>query len=194
MKYILTFILTCFSINTFSQIAPTQIDTSKLVQYKANSKEFIDTSFKIIYANKSKNTNSIAYFLNDRLVDLSLFGSINPNNLEKPEFIKNSIRIENIFYETQFKIHTKANFNVKIVTLTELKKKYVAQKDKSVIFTIDGEIIDYDYDNYQIDENNLLTVIVDSFVNRKENIDLTWIKLLTRSPKNLNDRAKILIK
>jgi hypothetical protein len=186
--------MTCFSINTFSQIAPTQIDTSKLVQYKANSKEFIDTSFKIIYANKSKNTNSIAYFLNDRLVDPSLFGSINPNNLEKPEFIKNSIRIENIFYETQFKIRTKANFNVKILTLTELKKKYVVQKDKSVIFTIDGEIIDYDYDNYQIDENNLLTVIVDSFVNRKENIDLTWIKLLTRSPKNLNDRAKIIIK
>ena len=59
---------------------------------------------------------------------------------------------------------------------------------------IDGNIVNADYDNYVIDEDNLLTIIVDKFQNAKERIDMGLIKLLTKSEENIKDRKKIILR
>jgi hypothetical protein len=59
---------------------------------------------------------------------------------------------------------------------------------------IDGDIVNADYDNYVIDENNLLTIIIDKFQNTKERIDLGLIKLLTKSEENIKKRNQIMIR
>lgn len=59
---------------------------------------------------------------------------------------------------------------------------------------IDGELIDDEYDTYLVDENNLLTIIIDSLKIVKENMDLIVIKILTISSKNISDRNKIRIR
>jgi hypothetical protein len=59
---------------------------------------------------------------------------------------------------------------------------------------IDGDIVNADYDNYVIDENNLLTIIVDKFQNAKESIDFGLIKLLTKSEENIKKRGQIILR
>jgi hypothetical protein len=67
-------------------------------------------------------------------------------------------------------------------------------KGKSTIFTIDGLIINADYDNYLVDENYLLKIVIDSIENKKENIDLWLINLLTKSDENIKNSKKIRIR
>ena len=59
---------------------------------------------------------------------------------------------------------------------------------------IDGNIVNADYDNYVIDENNVLTIIVDKFQNTKESIDWGLIKLLTKSEENIKKRQQTILR
>jgi hypothetical protein len=118
---------------------------------------------------------------------------LDPNYFESVNFIRDkdsTIRP----LKGQVFIKTKANYFIKPITLRELKEKYATSKDRPAIFTLDGEIIDYDYDNYQLDENKLLTVRVEVFENTKEKLNFILIKLFTRSQKNLQDRHKVIIR
>ena len=59
---------------------------------------------------------------------------------------------------------------------------------------IDGIIINADYDNFVVDENNLLKIIVDKLQNAKESIDLGLIKLLTKSDENLKKANEVILR
>jgi hypothetical protein len=59
---------------------------------------------------------------------------------------------------------------------------------------IDGNIVNGDYDNYVIDENNLLTIIVDKFQNAKESMGWGLIKLLTKTEENIKKRGQIILR
>ena len=63
-----------------------------------------------------------------------------------------------------------------------------------MIFTIDGTIINSDYDKYLVDENYLLQIIVDKIFIAKEIIDLGLIKLLTKSQENIRKSKEIRIR
>ena len=62
------------------------------------------------------------------------------------------------------------------------------------MFMIDGSIINADYDKCMVDENYLLTIIVDKFENTQEKIDLGLIMLLTRSDENIKKSKEIRIR
>ena len=101
-------------------------------------------------------------------------------------------------FDTTGQIHIKTrsdyNYNPKTISLTELKNKYTEFKGNPVIFMIDGNIVNADYNNYVIDENNVLTIIVDKFQNAKESIDWGLIKLLTKSEENIKKRDQIIFR
>jgi hypothetical protein len=97
-------------------------------------------------------------------------------------------------YYGQIHITTKNSYNPKIISLTELKEKYTNLKSEPTIFIIDGEIITSDYDEYVVDENLLWRIYIDKVENEKENIDLKFIKLLTKSEENLKKPAEIRIR
>ncbi len=62
-----------------------------------------------------------------------------------------------------------------------------------VVFTLDGEIINSDEGSYFVDENNLLTIVIDKLQN-KGNIEIGLIKLLTKSKKNIDARNQIFLR
>jgi molybdopterin converting factor small subunit len=154
----------------------------------------MDTTLKVVYAEKKDTIQAPAYFLNDKFVNQTLFGTLNPKLIESLNVVKANVQIDKVQYYGQIHIKTKDNYNPKIISLTDLKEKYTNLKDKPVLFMIDGIIINADYDNFVVDENNLLKIIVDKLQNAKESIDLSLIKLMTKSDENLKKANEIILR
>lgn len=177
------------SLNSFGQTTIRRIpgiwgDTTK----KSES----DTALRIIYVDKKKPDPAI--FINGKFVNNSTFlNSLKPGKVENVEVISGDTLINNVHYYGKMYVKTKSDYNFTSISLTELKNKYTDLKDKPVIFMIDGNIVNANYDNYEIDENNLLTIIVDKLQNLKENFNLGLIKLLTKTEGNIKNR-KIIIR
>lgn len=156
-------------------------------------KQESDTALRIVYVDKKRPAHQPAFFINGKFVNTDpLLNSLTPSRIENIEVINGDTLIDNVQYYGKIHIKTKSGYNPKSISLTELKNKYTDLKGKPVIFMIDGNIVNADYDNYVIDENNLLTIIVDKFQNTKEKIDLGLIKLLTKSEENIKNRKNII--
>jgi molybdopterin converting factor small subunit len=154
----------------------------------------MDSTLKVVYAEKKDTIQTPAYFLNYKFVNQTFFGTLNPKLIESLTVVKANVQIDKVQYYGQIHIKTKDNYNPKIISLTDLKEKYTNLKDKPVLFMIDGIIINADYDNFVVDENNLLKIIVDKLQNAKESIDLGLIKLLTKSDENLKKANEIILR
>jgi hypothetical protein len=159
------------------------------------------TKVKVYNANENFNTQSSDYLLiidNRLLVDMSL---VQFENILNEEIIKDMIvlkgtrmQIDSVWYK-QVKIETWNNYIPKIISLTDLKKKYTTLKDQPTIFMIDeNPVITDDYDNFVVDENNLLKISVDTLNNDKENLHVGVIKLFTKSAKNMSKETKMWIR
>jgi hypothetical protein len=180
----------------WSTIAFGQIPTTKTSDLSINSKNGLrsDTSLKVLYANDESQINRTAYILNGKFISETLLRTLNPMQIESINVVGDSIQFNNIRYNGQIKIKTKSSYILKLISLTELKNKYTNLKSKSVVFMIDGNIINADYDKCMVDENYLLTIMVDKIENKKENIDLGLIKLLTKSVENIKKSNEIRIR
>ena len=188
MKTLLILVFAIWSTSTFGQ-DPTSKTNGLIINSSKGSER--DTSLKVVYENKESHINKPAYFLNGKFVSETLLGTLNPIQIDSINVIKDSIQIDNIRYYGQIHIKTKSNYTLKLISLTDLKNKYTNLKDKSVVFMIDGSIINGDYDRYMVDESYLLTIIVDKIENTKEKIDLGLIKLLTKSDEILKGQKKL---
>jgi len=156
-----------------------------------------DTALRVVYADKVKTGLQPAIFINGRFVIAGyLLNGLDPRKIENIDVVKTDTLIDHIHYSGQVHIKTKSdyNYNPRSISLTELKNKYTNLKGKPVLFIIDGNFVNADYDKYMIDENSLLTIIIDKFQNVKENIDLGLIKLLTKSEENIKNRKQIMIR
>lgn len=191
MKNILVLIVILVATNAFGQTATNKAAGVIIDSNKASEN---DTSLKVVYAGKLNNTHQAAYFLNDELVSQTLLVTLNPSLIESINVVKSNIQINNVQYYGQIHIKTKNHYYPKLISLTILKGKYTNLKDKSAIFMIDGSIVNADYDSYMVDENYLLTIIVDKVENSKENIDLGLIKILTKSEANIKKSKEIRIR
>jgi hypothetical protein len=181
MKLLLILTFAIWTVSTFGQ-TPSNKELEK------------DTNLKVVYTNKESNINKPVYFLNDKFVNEGLLGTLDPNQIESINIVKDNIQIDDIQYAGQVHIKTKSSYAPKLISLTDLKEKYTNLKNKPVVFMIDGIIINADYDNYMVDETYLLTIIVDRIENTQQKIDLGLIKLLTRSDKNIKAAEEVRIR
>ena len=153
-----------------------------------------DTTLKVVYMTKSTNTQEPAYFLNGKFVDRSLLATLDPKIIDSINVAKGIIQIDSVEYNGQIYIKTKSSYNPKLISLTNLKDKYTNLKNKFAAFMIDGNIVNADYDKYMVDENDVLQIIVDNIKNAKQNIDIAFIKLLTKSDENIKKTREIRIR
>jgi hypothetical protein len=150
-----------------------------------------DSTIKVLYTNKTNNLFQPAYFINGKFVGQF---SLDPKFIDDINVVKGEIQIDGIKYIGQIFIKTKSDYNPKLISLAALKDKYTNLKNMPVVFTIDGNIVNADYDKYVIDENYVLQIIVDNIKNTKENIDLGLIKLLTKTEENIQKSKEIRIR
>ena len=185
MKKSLSFVFIIYTINVLGQ---NQNGVNNQITSRRND---IDTTLKVIYADTVKNINKIACFINNKFVNESLLETMDPNLIDAINTIKGDVVIDSILYKGQLCIITKNNYTPKIVSLQKLKEKYTDFKDKSVVFMLNGTIINADYNKYIFDENYILRIIIDKVINYKEGISFGLIKLLTKTKKNIDDLSII---
>jgi len=194
MKQLFIFLLVFAATNSFGQIMNGKV-AGVLVDTGKNPTR--DTTLRVMHVDRNKPELQAAFIINGKYVmNQSLISGLDPKWIEKIEVLKGDTLINNVQYYGQIHIKTRSdyNYNPKAISLTALKNKYTEFKGKPVIFMIDGNIVNADYDNYVIDENNLLTIIVDKFQNAKESIGWGLIKLLTKSEENIKKREQIIIR
>jgi len=189
IKLLITFAF--LSITTFGQII------GKVKGLNITKTETInDTVIKVIYKNGRLfgNQQPPAVFYNEKLVSYSLLSTINPESISTINVIKKDTIIDSVKYNGKIMIQGKTNGNHNYMTLNEFKMKYVSPSDNFPVFQIDGDIIDNDYDTYLIDEKYILKVIVTPIENTKQKIKIDFINLLTKSNKNIEESAPIILK
>ena len=178
------------SINSFGQEKPEKVNGLKITETEINAEK--DTIIKIVYKNEFENNKKPAYFINEKLVNESILKTINPNEIESVNVEKNEIEIEKIKYYGKIKIITKSNYNPKLISLNNLKSKYVKTKINKVIFKIDNEIINSDNDKYIVDEKYILKLIVENY--EKENLKISFINIVTKTEENIKKSKEIIIR
>lgn len=70
-------------------------------------------------------------------------------------------------------------------------KKYTSIATQNNVFTINGNFVSTDPDNYLINENDLMRIIVDKIDGPKRNLNLNLIKILTKTKENTENLNKI---
>jgi len=180
------------SINCLGQIKTEKVKGLKIANQAAITDN--DTIIKVVYKNENKNEKKPAYFINGKLANESILRSINPNEIETVNVEKENIEIENIKYYGKLYIITKPTYKPKFISLNNLKLKYTNLTDNSTIFQIDNEIINANYESYIVDENYILKIIVEKFENRKEKLNINFIRLITKSEENIKKAKEILIR
>ena len=151
-----------------------------------------DSSLRVIIVDKEKQVQLPAYFVNDRFVQN--LGSINPEQIKSINVVKRDTVIGTHTYAGQIHLKTKEEYTPKLISLAELKDKYTSFKEIPVVFMLDADVINSDEESYFVDENNLLTIIVDKLKTNKDNVEIGVIKLLTKSKENIDKRNNIMIR
>ena len=185
--FILTFLLSIYS---FGQVKSEKVNGLKITETEINVEK--DTIIKVTYKNGVENNKKPAYFINEKLVNESILKTINPNEIESVNVEKNDIEIENVKYYGKLKIITKSNYNPKLISLNNLKSKYIKTKINEVIFKIDNEIINADYEKYIVDENYILKLIVENY--EKDNLKISLINIVTKTEENIKKSKEIIIR
>jgi hypothetical protein len=192
MKKILFIATILLSINSFGQKL-----TGKVQGLRITDQEFVsanDTIIKVVYKNEIEDKKKPAYFINGKLINEGILRTINPNEIETVHIEKENIEVENVKYYEQLYIVTKSTYKPKFISLNNLKLKYTNVKGNSTIFKIDDGIIYEDYENYLVDEKNILRIIVEKFENKNEKLNVNIINLTTKTLENIKRSKEIIIR
>lgn len=176
------FVLTFFVTGVFGQTPIKK--TSEIVPNSNNSLEKDSSIMVAIVVGAGSISRTTAYFLNGQFVTYGLLVSMNPKLIDDLKVVYEDIEIDSIKYHKQVRFKSKSNYFPKAISLTALMSKYANLKNIMAIITIDGSLINGDYDTYKIDENNLSSITIDHVKNLKEK-NIVYLRLLTKSEENI---------
>ncbi len=186
MKNIITILLLVVSVNLFAQ------ETGGTHKY--SEKLDIIVAYKdSLQASRSK--YNPAYFVNDFLLEYSdELISLNPNEVKSIDVEKKDFEINGKKYYGKIIINTKDNYKPQFITLKELAYKYLTLDASPLIFQIEGQIINYDINKYVVDEKYILKIELSKVKTSEQNIDINFIKIMTKTTDNKNRLREIRIR
>jgi hypothetical protein len=185
--FISTLLLSLYS---FGQVKSEKINGLKIAQTEIKAEN--DTIIKVVFTNNVENNKKPAYFINEKLVNECILKTINPNEILSFNVEKGEIEINNIKYYGKLKIETKSNYFPKLISLNNLKAKYIKVEESQTIFKINNEIINADYNEFVVDEKYILKLIVENY--EKENLKISFINIVTKTEENIKKSKQIIIR
>lgn len=194
MKKSLYIAISLIAFNCFGQKMTEKIAGLSITNQKVTTEK--DSIIKVFYIeNKDiENIKKPAYFINGTSISEGILKTLNQDKIESITVEKESVEIENIKYYGKIYIVTKSTYKPNFISLNNLKLKYTNLKDNSIIFQIDNEIINANYENFLVDENNILKIMIENFENKKEKWNITFIRLITKSEENIKKSNKIILR
>lgn len=189
MKSLLLLLFSVLGIPAIGQIGGpnTNADTNKYSQLS-------DSLPQVIYKNNPSSRKNTAWFVNNQFVGESGIKALNPDLIASVNVEKKNEKIDDISYDGKVTLTMKENYHPKFITLNELKSKYTILKDLPVLFMVENEIIQEDYDKCMVDENYLLQIVVDKVDLKNKKMNFYLVKLLTRTPENSRKSKEIRIR
>lgn len=152
-----------------------------------------DTTLKIIYEKKEYHKNMPAYYVNGEFInDPHLY--FNPTQIEKIDVTKGESEISGVKYYGKVYLTLKKTYSVHSISLSNLLLKYTIINNSNNIFTINGNFITIDHENYFVNEDDIMRIIVDKIDDKKRNLNLNLIKILTKTKENIENLNKIMIR
>ncbi len=165
-----------------------------LLSLTSHAQTQLPQGIRVNYADSATHGKKIAIFLNNKFVGSSINKVIKIDLIDSFRLVEEPFEQDSVLYAAQAYITAKASQNLKLVTFTDLKKRYTNLANKPVVFMLDGDVVYENYDKCFVDENNLLEITVDRVVNTKENINVTLVKLLTKTEENIKRSQNIMIR
>ena len=157
----------------------------------------IDTIPKVKYVMKESDRRLPAVYIDGKFCDnvgnSTRLKTIDPMLLDSIHIEKEEIEVKGKKYYGQIFFKMKKDYNPKIISLTNLLKKYTNIKNGLTLFMIDNEYIKGDYNKCFVDEKYLLEIIVDNIEIEKEKQNINVIQLLTKSDANIEKSKEIRI-
>lgn len=194
MKYIFAiwFLFSIVSVNSAQVLQGKMAGVKLSKRYSAS-----DTIPRLITIKNQKSRTKVQWVLDGQEFDEANIHSINPKQIEEIRIEKDTSNVnEKNKQKGRIIINTKADYSPKLISLKQLKEKYLDNDDKQepVLFIIDNKVIGTDYDQYFVDEKYLLKIEVQKVDNRKEGLDILVINLSSRTEENLKKMNTILIR
>lgn len=156
-----------------------------------------DEAIKVIEAislDSIHGKESPAIYLDGKLVHGSVMATLNPHGIDSITVDKGYRDIDGQKYYGAVYISLKKDYFPNLISLTDLKKQYTKLGSQTALFMVDGKAIHDDYDQYKIDKGYILSVTLERVKNPKANLDLTLVKLLTKTPENIKGASQIMIR
>lgn len=145
-----------------------------------------DSIIRVVYNSPRLNSSKKpAYYINGTLINQNILRTLNQNEIESINVEKGEIEIDHIKYEGKIFITTKNAYKPQIISLNNLKEKYLKSIKGPVIFQIENEQVIGDYDQYPIDEKYIFKIIVEDFENKKEKLKLHFINIILKTEENI---------
>ncbi|MGK6353077.1 hypothetical protein [Parapedobacter sp. DT-150] len=119
-----------------------------------------DTALRVIRLEQPKKNSSPAVFVNGKHVHQSFIKTIDQNQIEEVTVLKDSLKRGDPTYNGEVLITMKESYHSNLISLDQLKSKYVPEAKGMAIITVDGEVVKEDYTQFYVDESNLLTIYI----------------------------------
>ena len=191
-KIIFALILLFVTFNSFSQDIIGKKSTSK-PNYSENSE------IKVIYKDSLKKfhskTKPAGIFVNGIFIgDESVLNAINSEKIESLNIEKENFEKNGKEYYGKILVKMKTEYIPKFISIKELSKKYLNLDKKPIVFQINEDVISEDLNEYLVDENFILKIIVNKIETSEKNAEINLIKLITKTTENIKKANVIRIK
>ena len=191
-KNIFALSLLFVTFNSFSQDIIGKKYTSK-PNYSENSE------IKVIYKDSLKKfhskTKPAGIFVNGIFIgDESVLNAINSEKIESLNIEKENFEKNGKEYYGKILVKMKTEYIPKFISIKELSKKYLNLDKKPIVFQINEDVISEDLNEYLVDENFILKIIVNKIETSEKTAEINLIKLITKTAENIKEANTIRIK
>ena len=171
-----------------------KVSINSKIKPTTREKVDINSPLKVVNLDMDKPDRQPAYFIDGKHFNESILKTLNLQFIDSMTVIKEEITVEDKTFYGQIHIKMKGEYEPKIVSLTDLKSKYLKPSHKPTIFIIDNDVVKSEYNEFLIDENYILRIETQVIKNEKEKLNINVIRLVTKTKENIEEANKIWIR
>lgn len=190
MKTFFTLLMLSLTFNSFCQEISGKKSTDKPNYYSENSE------IKVFYSDKSNYFRSeqkrAGIFVNEKFIgNQEAMSIINPDKIEALKIEGEKFEMNRTEYYGKIFIKMKSDYNPKFIALEKLSEKYLKLDENPRIYQIDQKVLENSRNEFLIDENFILKIVVEKISTSENNTEINLIRLITKTPENIKKANEI---
>jgi hypothetical protein len=204
MKYLMVVFFSCFTLISLGQVQDRKVQVQERIVAQRNPPYTLnDTTIDVVYQNIKPEDKTIACFIDKALIDYNSVLWINPNAIKDVNIVKRDTVINSMKYSNQMYVKTHDSIRVNLMSLSEIKRKYIRASSNECIFILNnrfgnmGEFITNNPET-RIDKNYIFRINVDQLnfpgMNPQKPLNVDVIRILFRTKENIEEANKIWIR